>query len=369
MKSLKSIQTPYLLIAAGGSGGHLFPAQALARRLQARGVTVHFAGAELSKNPFFNADEFSGSDIESPRLRADALWRFAVGTCRGTYHAWHELRIQRPLAIVGFGSYHTVSVLVAGVLARIPLLLHEANAHPGRVTRLFTPFARSVAVHFAGLARGKHCHTQMPQNERWAHFAVPTRQELLSHFGLDATAHTLLICGGSQGAHFFNFRIPQIFAACAPLRRNVQVLHFAGMNAECKALEEHYRQAGLLATVRPFEERMHWAWSIADFAICRAGGSTLAELRHFQVPALLIPYPGARGHQTSNARHYIQETGGALFLAQNACTVDTLTSCLMEIFSPLGQTRSLLKAALGQVARKTQPLEIEEWVLRTLKLG
>lgn len=361
-----------VLIAAAGSGGHLFPAQTLARSLLQQRVEVHFAGTGLSANPFFGR-QFAHLDVESPKLSANPLKFCGVlrGWRRGLVQATRLLKSYRPHLVLGFGSFHTAAVLLASAWQRIPFLLHEANAQPGKVVRLFAPWARETGAHFASLTRGvtlsKCAWISLPL--RWNSTAegIPERGALFDALGLSPQRQLLLVLGGSQGASFLNEKVPEALASCRRVKQHMQVLHLAGHRGDVGAIEARYRRGGISARVRPFEENMHWAWTAADSAVARAGSSTLMEMAHFKVPTLLIPYPGAGHHQLFNAQSAVEEIGGAICVPQARATQARLRADLEALVAPSSALKAHLLANLEIYSKRPKPIALTEWVLRHLR--
>ena len=259
----------------------------------------------------------------------------------------------------------------ATVWQRVPLLLHEANAKPGKVVRLFQPLARETGAHFAALCQkrgfGKCVWTRLPL--KWGSPAanIPERAALLSAFGLKGDLQTLLVFGGSQGAHFLNERVPEALASCGQLTQRVQVIHLAGQRGDIAAIKARYQKKGIEACVRSFEEKMPWAWAIADVAVGRAGSSTLAEMAHFKTPAILIPYPGAGNHQLRNAQAAASETGGALCISQSAATKLKLGTTLASLLGPASVLRAKLLTGLELYSQRQKPPEMDTWVVKHLQ--
>ncbi|MBP9841292.1 MAG: UDP-N-acetylmuramate--L-alanine ligase [Simkaniaceae bacterium] len=230
-----------VVLAVSGTGGHLFPAQALARELE----DVLFLGPDLSTNRFF-FHEFPSVNISAGKTPFKIL--------RGVVQSLKVLRREKPRLVIGFGSYHSLPPLLAALLLRIPIALYEPNQVPGRVNRLLRPFDQL-----------KNIPLKVPL---FHHLKVP-QEEALAYFGLKKGLPAILIFGGSQGAQ------------------------------RLKEVELPYQ----LIKLDKFEKNMHYAWSAADLVICRSGASSIAEHRHYEVPAIFIPYPYATDdHQTANAR-------------------------------------------------------------------
>jgi len=286
-----------VLIAAGGSGGHLFPAQQLAELLPE--AEMHFAGHGLAKSPFFRKSLYAFTDIESAPL--ENPFAFLRTLFSGVAKSVRLLRSFSPNVVVGFGSYHTVPILCAALLLRKPIVLYEANASLGKVNRLFAPFAKAVASPFPGVG------------VRVPFFPWIQKKEEISPEGYGLEGPVCLVFGGSQGAAFLN----EHFWRTAQLA-GVQVLHFTGKEEEVARVEQRYAQAGVKARVLAFETQMARAYAAADCAVCRAGAGSVSELVRYQVPALLIPYPHAGGHQQKNAEWFAQVGGGSWLLQAEA---------------------------------------------------
>lgn len=306
-----------VLIAAGGSGGHLLPAQELAQLLQQRhGCEVLFAGYKLSVTPFFQRDQFSYREIRSGSL-GEGRGRLIKNLACGLWAAVRLIQREKPNVVVGFGSYHTAPVLLAAVLLRKKIVLFEPNRAMGKVNRWVAPFSRAVAVQFPGVAHVGDNGVRVPLFPwlRKPHSALSSVQAR-HNFGLDPHLLTILVFGGSQGASFLNEVVPEALAT----KNDVQVIHLTGSEAGAHAVQERYRRAQIRAVVKSFERNMEWAYAAADLAVCRSGAGTIAELIQFEVPAFLVPYPHeSEGHQTHNAR-YLAERGGARWAPQDQVT-------------------------------------------------
>jgi UDP-N-acetylglucosamine--N-acetylmuramyl-(pentapeptide) pyrophosphoryl-undecaprenol N-acetylglucosamine transferase len=292
-----------VLIAAGGTAGHLFPAQQLAELLE-KDCEVILAGHHLEKSPYLQKSRFRFCDCESAPFGK----QFFVALLRGLWKSIRLLLSFKPDVVVGFGSYHTAPLLLASVLLRKKIVLYEANRSMGKVNQLFTPFAKKIAVQFLNSEK----YTRVPLFP-WIQKEKPMKAAALQAYGLDPRAKTILVFGGSQGAKFLNETMPKV-----PLAAEVQLIHLAGSDEAAKMTAESYAKAGIRAVVKSFEPNMAQAYAAADFAVCRSGAGTMAELIRYGVPSLLIPYPYAYGHQELNA-NYLKDLGGAkVLLQQNA---------------------------------------------------
>jgi UDP-N-acetylglucosamine--N-acetylmuramyl-(pentapeptide) pyrophosphoryl-undecaprenol N-acetylglucosamine transferase len=318
-----------ILVAAGGTGGHIFPSLTLAKQLvDAYPQTqILFAGKGLSKNPYFK--DFSFQDISSSTLSLKNPWRLikgAVGISKGFYQAKRVIQNFSPDLVLGFGSYYTLPVLLAAKNEGIPFMLHEQNTMPGRVNRLLCRYAIHTAIQFpeaASRLKGKSSLVQMLLRKNGEE---ATKQEALSYFGFEPRRKTVLVMGGSQGARAIN----ELFSKAAPHSGDIQVIHLTGKGAHLFA--KHYRDKGIDCCVKDFETRMDLAYKAADLVVARAGAGTVSELIHYQTPAILIPYPYAMdNHQEVNA-NAIVSAGGGVKLTEVQASPCVLAAIIKSIF-------------------------------------
>ena len=331
-----------ILFAVGGTGGHLFPAQALARDLkEIRGeMEILFGGGRLSSNLFFHKLKFPFREVtsSSPFRTHPVKAVFQIG--RGILESFDLIKEFSPDLIIGFGSFYSFPILVTARLKGIPYILVESNVLPGRVNRVFSSKAQFSAVQYEETGRtlkGKSIPAKMPFWSQETQGMVFAAADARKHYQLDPEAFTLLVFGGSQGAEAINRTVVEL-----QLNVPFQVLHFCGRNQDADAIQKRYQQRGIAACVKHFEEQMHIAWRAADLAICRAGAGTMAEMEIFHVPAILVPWPGATDqHQHKNAG-IMEKIGGALLLEESE--LGNLGSKIEQIFTELPQMKSNLKA-------------------------
>ncbi len=315
-----------MLIAAAGTGGHLFPAQALAQELQALGYEVRFAGHGLSSNRYFNKEEFVYEDVSSATPYKKNLLKALFEISKGLKKSLKIVRGFKPDLVVGFGSFHSFPVLLATLFFRVPIVLFEANSIPGKVNRFFSRFAELSAVHFPEAGQrlfGKMKEVAMPI---WKG-GRSTQEKAREYFSLDPKKDTLLVFGGSQGALSIN---KLLWEAAPHFAEDFQVMHFTG---DKKALEEircRYEELKIFACVKEFEPRMDLAWQAATMAVCRSGAATLAEMIEYEVPAVLLPYPhAADDHQRKNAE-CMEKMGGAFYLRDSKSFLESFLSVFVR---------------------------------------
>jgi len=322
-----------ILIGAGGTGGHLFPAQALAVQLQEKGYKVLFMGQGLAANKYFSRDLFLSVSIDSATPFKKGLFQkvfSVVSLGKGIFQAFRKIREFKPDLVVGFGSFHAFPVLAAGALCKIPISLFESNSIPGKVNRIFSRYSLFCGVQFPEAKKwlkGTCYEVKMPfWKEKQAQEG---KKEAGEYFGLDPDLFTVLVFGGSQGAAFINPIIAETLVRFHREHRPLQVIHMTGSEASSERIQKCYEKQGIPAHVKIFEKNMHLAWSHADLVICRAGAATISEMIEFEVPAIFIPYPAAADdHQLKNALFLSEEVKVSFCLEEKKLTPDELLSLL-----------------------------------------
>ncbi|HEY4254934.1 MAG TPA: UDP-N-acetylglucosamine--N-acetylmuramyl-(pentapeptide) pyrophosphoryl-undecaprenol N-acetylglucosamine transferase [Chlamydiales bacterium] len=302
-----------ILIAAGGTGGHLLPAQQLAELLQREEAQVIFAGYKLDKSPYFQREKFDFREIPAAPLSG---WKFFSQLLVGGWKAFRLFLKEKPDVVVGFGSYHTAPVLLAATLLGKKIVLFEANRTLGKVNRLFRPFAKKVAWQFLP-SRAHPSKDLLVAPFPWIFPPKKDSKSAREELGLDPDKFTALVFGGSQGAAFLNEIMPQVASALP----HMQWIHIAGNETAATQVRLQY---GPRAKVFSFTSNMPLLYAAADAALCRSGAGTVSELLRFHVPALLIPFPHATdNHQKHNA-DLLVEKGGAICLDQAEATLEAL---------------------------------------------
>lgn len=346
-----------IIIAAGGTGGHLFPAQALALEIfqsypQAR---VTFIGSGLSSNSYFKKELFPFLDVKSGapiKKNPVKVLKALVAIGKGIARCVKYFGTSTPDIVVGFGSFHSFPVLLAAKLRKIPILIFESNALPGRVNRLCSSWARISAIQFSRAAhylKGESVCVQMPLLKRDEKMS---RLQAFDYFQLDPEIFTILIFGGSQGAQAINRFFCEATALLLNKKISFQVIHIVGSEERSAKLRAFYDQHAIRATVKAFEDRMECAWTAADLSISRAGAATLAELIEFGVPSILIPYPyGTENHQDRNAEYLAHDIKGGMILDEDTLNANVLATAIERLV--LGEQLPSMKTAL-LAFKKTQ---------------
>lgn len=297
-----------LLFATGGSGGHIFPALAIAQEAKKRGYNCSFIGqksgmeAQLIREFPFIGVAAGKLDRQRPNLLA------AFNSLRGVFEATLALRKLEPQLVIGFGGFASFPGIAAARFLGIPYVLHETNAFPGLVTRWFARGARMV------LASQPNSYKHLPGIK--AHIVGhPVKEERLSkelarkQLGLPQDALITYITGGSQGSLRLNTSVPEAFRQLMPTPAHA-ALHSTGkawlkqVESQTEGLKHYFTTDFVNATL---------AWSAADLAICRAGFGTLAEAAFHGVPCIMVPLPtAAENHQFHNAEAFAAAGAGWL---------------------------------------------------------
>ncbi len=346
------MQKSKILIAAGGTGGHLFPAQALAEQLLEKNADIElfFAGAKLSTNAYLDKERFRFVEIASMTpFRGNLIKAFvSMGILlKGIKQSCQLLSKEKPHLVVGFGSFHVFPLLCAARLLKIPYFLFESNAIPGKVVRLFSKRARLTGVYFSEAKhtlKGKTAQVEIPTKKTASsNFSKQQAREQL-HLNTDLT--TLLIFGGSQGAQGIN---KQVLSMLPLLQTHVrfQIIHLTGSEETAQQSSELCLSLGIPCYAKKFEKNMDILWKAADVAICRAGAMTLSELLAHEVPGLLIPFPAASDqHQLKNALVLEKNVGGAIHLVESTLTPEKLLATILPLVDPHSAKSSEMKAAI-----------------------
>jgi len=339
-----------IALAAGGTGGHLFPAEAVARELLARGCAVHLvtdgrAEALAGKVPEVALHRICAGRFEGGPVRAAyGLAELAVGAVQ----ARRLLRRLDPLAVIGFGGYPSVPTMLAAAQLGLPTVIHEQNAVVGRANRLLAPRMNRIGTGFPVTAG-----MRAADRARAVHTGNPVRPAILALAGAEYAPPAagepveLLVIGGSQGARVLSEVVPPALAALPEgLRMSLRVSQQARPEDLAGVVEQH-RINNIAAEAAPFFADVPERLRRAHLVICRAGASTIAELAAMGRPAVMIPYPYAMDdHQSANARAFA-EAGGGWVIPQAAFNPGILTDLLAAV---LTNPETLRKAA-GMAAR------------------
>ncbi|MBA1230078.1 undecaprenyldiphospho-muramoylpentapeptide beta-N-acetylglucosaminyltransferase [Pseudomonas viridiflava] len=330
-----------VLIMAGGTGGHVFPALACAHEFQARGYKVHWLGTPRGiENELVPQAGLTLHLINVTGLRGKgrlSLLKAPLMLLKALMQARKVVRELKPVCVVGFGGYVTGPGGLAAKLAGVPLIIHEQNAVAGTANRSLASFASRVCEAFP--------NTFATSSKRRT-TGNPVRVELFLETPRQALAGRkarLLVLGGSLGAEPLNKLLPEALAQL-PVDIRPEVFHQAGKNHD-EITAERYRNVGVEAQVAPFIQNMAQAYSWADLVVCRAGALTVSELAAAGLPSLLIPLPHAiDDHQSRNA-DYLAREGAAFVMPQATTGVAEMAARLKEVLMQPEQLNSMARTA------------------------
>jgi UDP-N-acetylglucosamine--N-acetylmuramyl-(pentapeptide) pyrophosphoryl-undecaprenol N-acetylglucosamine transferase len=318
-----------VMIMAGGTGGHVFPALAVAEELRAADVGVSWlgtrAGIEAELVPS-NGFKLNYLNIEGIRGRGlIALLKAPILLWRSIRQSLAVLSEYQPQVVLGMGGFASGPGAVAARLKGIPIVIHEQNSVAGTTNRIVARIARRVMQGFPDvLKRGEWCGN--PVRPSIANMSSPDKR-----FAERTGAVKLLVLGGSRGALAINKILPQALAMVDSAIRP-EVMHQTG-KLHCEQTVELYKAAGVEAQVLPFIDKMDEAYSWADFAICRAGALTVAELTCAGLGSILIPFPYAiDDHQTVNGKLLVEQ-GSATMIQQKELTAKMLAEEITKLCS------------------------------------
>jgi UDP-N-acetylglucosamine--N-acetylmuramyl-(pentapeptide) pyrophosphoryl-undecaprenol N-acetylglucosamine transferase len=319
-----------IVLAAGGTGGHLFPAEALGHELKARGYAVHLVTDSRAERfaGKFPADEVhvvpsSTIGSKNPIVIARALFTLWRGT-RAARALFNRLK---PKAVVGFGGYPTVPPLLSASTMGIPTIIHEQNAVMGRANKMLANKVKAIAGGFLPEGSGQYSDKTMVTGN-------PVRPDVIAAAGIPykpsggEDRFNLLVFGGSQGAQFFSSAIPS--AICLldeDMRKRLHVVQQARPEDKDK-VNSCFAKLGLPSEVSPFFGDMPAKIADANLVICRSGASTVSELAVIGRPSVLVPYPYALDHDQAANAAALKAKGGAEVIAQSALSPEKLSEII-----------------------------------------
>jgi UDP-N-acetylglucosamine--N-acetylmuramyl-(pentapeptide) pyrophosphoryl-undecaprenol N-acetylglucosamine transferase len=339
-----------VVIAGGGTGGHLYPGIAVAREIRRRdpAALVTFAGtaqgleARVLPHEGFALDVirsggFKGKSLGTRARNAGLLAASAVG-------AWNVLRRRAPHVVVGLGGYSSGPVVLLAAIRRIPTLLMEQNAVPGLTNRLLARVVSAAAVAFDPTTAYFGGKAFVSGNPVRPEFLEAAHMEVAAGEQQPRGATGVLIFGGSQGAHAINVAMVEAAAELVAASIDLVLTHQTG-ERDVDLVREGYRRAGQAARVEPYLFEMAREMTAADMVVCRAGATTIAEITAVGRPAILIPLPTATDdHQRKNAE-VVERVGAAEVIEQGELTGSRLAARIVALARDPGRRRLMAVAA------------------------
>lgn len=339
---------PLVLIAAGGTGGHMFPAQALAEAMLAKGWRVKLStdarGARYTGGFPHTTEIEQNSSATFARGGLLAKLRVPFSILRGVLSAWAKMRRDRPNVVVGFGGYPAIPAMAAAWLMGLPRMVHEQNGVLGRVNQLFARRVNAVAC--------GTWPTQLPDGVTGQNVGNPVRSAVLARAGApylcpNARANKIVVIGGSQGARILSRVIPQAIALLPDtLRRSLTIVQQARED-DSDLVRARYAEIGVSAQISAFIHDVPDQLSEAQLVISRAGASSVADISVIGRPSILVPLAVAiRDEQTANARGLV-DAGAAILMPENRFTPEALAQSIELVLDAPDGARKMAKAALG----------------------
>lgn len=330
-----------VLIAAGGTGGHIFPALAIARNLQKRGqgIQVEFVGTgEWMEAEWLRAEGFSIHQMKIRGLKGKKMAKLLGSLAllpQAFLRSWSILSQVQPDVTVGVGGYVSGPLLLLSAMRGIPTLIHEQNCFPGLTNRILGPFVKQIAYSFPEsepFFSGRRAKLNFTGNPIRREILQGHREQAAARFDLDLHRFTLLNFGGSQGASKINIAVLEALPHLLFLREQLQFLHASG-EKDLEAVTSGFAAHHFRARVYSFIRDMASAYALADLVICRAGATTIAELAALGKPSILVPYPhAANDHQKYNAEA-LARRGGARIILDHELDGPTLARSIEEAFN------------------------------------
>jgi UDP-N-acetylglucosamine--N-acetylmuramyl-(pentapeptide) pyrophosphoryl-undecaprenol N-acetylglucosamine transferase len=353
---------PFVAIACGGTGGHLFPGIAIGEALQAMGADVLLIVSEKEIDQHAVKAARGMEAFAAPAVASTAgKVAFLRGLMR-SYKISRELfKKRRPDAVIAMGGFTSAGPVLAGRRVRIPAFLHEANSIPGRANRWLAPMAREVFVMFEGAKKRL-------RNARVTLSGMPVRSEFQAGdvgaarmaLGLVPDRDVILFMGGSQGATAINDAAMAAIPKLVERRPDLQFLHLTGLK-DIERCAAFWRECGARGVVTPFLSEMDTGLSAANVSVSRSGASSLAEFAAMRLPAILVPYPiAADDHQVHNARAFV-ESGAAAMILQKDLRAETLVPAVLELLE-----NSAKRAQMAEALAKWHAPDCAEKIARRI---
>ena len=344
------------VIAGGGTGGHLFPGMAIAEAFVERemGNEVLFVGTEKGvETRVLAGGRFPLKTVSARPLKGISL----LGKVKAMMSIPHAisgavsiLKDFQPQIVLGVGGYSSGPTLLAAFLLRIKRAIHEQNVVPGMTNRLLKYFSQRIFVSF------EETKQYFPKDKTVV-TGTPVRSEIIKkREGKEGDRFTILIFGGSRGAHRINEKMMEALNLLKKIKDSVKFFHQTG-SVDVDFVSKGYQENGFEASVRPFFEEMATYYQLSDLVICRAGASTIAELAVCGKAAIFVPYPyAAHNHQLINAQ-YLVEMGAARMIRDEELSGSILTQIILSLYDH-PEERVKMEKAILQFARPRAAEEI-----------
>jgi len=338
-----------VLIAAGGSGGHIFPAIAVAKTLLAkeRGIDILFVGSDKALDRrIFEKGGFRFALLSANKLPYRPGFGYVAFLFRllsDIVRSFFIISEYKPAAVIGFGGYICGPVILISRILKIPRIVHEQNVVPGRANNMLFGLSDTIAISFEETK-----HFLLPRKKRVIVTGNPIRASVVTvgreegarRMGLSQGKFSILVIGGSQGAHFLN----EVFVRAVALlddnvKASLQVVHICGIK-DYDRLTEEYKSLAVESRVYSFVDSIEEAYSAADLVVTRSGSSALFELAFFGKPMILVPYPFARAHQAENGRVF-EKKGAAVVMEEGSLTPAVFRDAVVSLMNDRARLKDM----------------------------
>ncbi|HPN72765.1 MAG TPA: undecaprenyldiphospho-muramoylpentapeptide beta-N-acetylglucosaminyltransferase, partial [Candidatus Omnitrophota bacterium] len=313
-RSSREVSSLRVILAAGGSGGHIFPCVSLASELEKAGVKDVFIVSSRRKLDMnllgeVKYERFFLSINPMPRkFSFKSIAVFVFNCVKDLAASVWIIATKRPKVVVGFGGYSSGAISLAAKIMFVPLVIHEQNAVPGRANVILSPIADRIALSFEssrkcfGRYTGKTVFTGNPIR---LEILRNDRVRSASLLGISPEKETILIMGGSQGAGFLNrIMLETALEIKNKKGREVQFVHITGQGPDKEKVERFYEQHAIPGKVFGFMENIGDAYSVSDMVVSRSGAAAIFEIAYYGKPMILVPYPNPKNNQADNARSF-----------------------------------------------------------------
>lgn len=359
-----------VLITAGGTGGHIYPALAIASYLREHHLAnriLWIGGGRRLELELLHSQGFDFKQIKAqafPRTFSPKWAVFLAKLLISFFQSFLILLQFRPTVVIGMGSFHSYPVLMVAFFLGIRGLICEQNVRLSLTNKFLLPYVSQIAISFPqtnrDLSKGIKDKTQLIGNPIRFKILAAERKEGIKRLNLDKDKFTLLFLGGSQGAHNLNklgVEAIQLLNREKKMRNEIQVIFITGED-DLKWVKKSLAPLKIKSLVSSYLQEIQYAYATSHLAICRSGATTIAEITALGLPAIFIPYPYATGkHQYENAR-VLQARGAAHLLVENNLTGDRLKKSILELI----EDKNLLKKMSRQSKKLGKPQATREMV-------
>lgn len=345
------MDTLNIIISTGGTGGHIFPAFAVADEIKKQHPNAHvlFVGSLYGREKELcqkHHIDFYGLNVRGIKGRGLRAFSALIAMAKAVFESWHFLGKHKTHAVIGFGGYACFAMLLAAKLRNIPAMIHEQNAVAGLANKILAKFVNTICL---SLPDTKNQFNP----KKCVLTGNPIRHDVAEAVKEKKDYTTLLIMGGSLGAVAINSLAVQLLSTLRD--NNIHIIHQCGDHDYARVMEAYkshgYSQEEIDTMLFPFIDNMAEIYAKADFALCRAGATSIAELTATKTPALFIPFPyAANDHQTANAQNIVDHHG-AIMIKENELKQYPIDKIVLSILQNKAELEEMAEN-MGTLAEK-----------------